>query len=138
MPSLKLMLVNPPQWLRFIVVGAMAVSTDYTCYQLLTDVLTIDIAKGISFILGSVVAFFMNKIWTFNHNSTTATAAIRFTTLYSVTFFANVLVNHVALLLLFNISVVAFLLATATSTILNYLGMKYWVFSQNKNQQGYS
>ncbi len=132
---LKAYFSQPPQIARFIMTGIIAVSTDFLFYTALATVIPIDMAKGCSFILGSIAAFFLNKLWTFNDQSTMGSAAVKFASLYSATFLSNVAVNHFSLALLPDMKIICFLLATGTSTILNYIGMKYWVFSSN-NKQG--
>ncbi len=113
--------------LRFLLTGMTAVATDLCSYYLLMSTIDIDAAKAISFILGSVIAFFMNKMWTFESNSKVSSTVIQFSLLYSATFLANVVVNH--LLIQLNTGmIVAFIFATATSTVLNFIGMKFWVF----------
>ncbi len=113
--------------LRFLITGVTAVTTDLCSYHLLMSIIDIDVAKAISFILGSVIAFFMNKMWTFESNSKIGSTVIQFSLLYSATFLANVAVNH--LLMKWNTEMmIAFLFATATSTVLNFIGMKFWVF----------
>ncbi len=132
---LKVYLTSPPQFARFIMTGLIAVSTDFLFYNALVTVIPIDTAKGCSFIFGSIAAFFLNKLWTFNDQSTIGQAVIKYAGLYSATFLSNVAVNHFSLLLLPDMKFLCFLLATGTSTILNYIGLKYWVFS-NSNKQG--
>jgi putative flippase GtrA len=117
------------EFLRFIVSGGLAVSTDLISYYLLIDHISIDSSKAISFILGSIVAFTLNKLWTFQSKAQISVAALQFSILYTITFMANVSVNHITLFYIETITPVAFLLATGTSTILNFLGMKFWVFS---------
>ncbi len=117
--------------LRFIATGLLAVGTDFSSYWLLSDVLAPNIAKGLSFILGSIVAFIMNKLWTFDSSARLDNAAFLFASLYGMTFVANIFVNHLILTLGSEMKLLAFLLATTTSTVLNFLGMKFWVFRQN-------
>jgi putative flippase GtrA len=119
---------------RFLVTGLLAVGTDFCSYWLMIDSVPVDLAKGISFICGSVVAFVMNKLWTFEHNSTVSSSILNFSILYGLTFLANVSVNHITLIFFPEIKLLGFLLATATSTVLNFLGMKYWVFSSQRCQ----
>jgi putative flippase GtrA len=114
---------------KFIVTGCLAVTTDLISYYLLIDHISIDPAKAISFILGSIIAFILNKLWTFQSKTQLSIAAFQFSILYGLTFMANVSVNHIAIIYMETITQVAFLLATATSTILNFIGMKFWVFS---------
>jgi putative flippase GtrA len=116
--------------MRFLVTGIMAVGVDFSGYWLLAEMIPADLAKGSSFVMGSIVAFIFNKLWTFEHDAKLSNAAIQFTCLYSLTFIANVAVNHFILTLGMEIKLLAFLIATATSTTLNFLGMKFWVFRQ--------
>jgi len=117
---------------RFIATGLTAVATDFGSYLFMLDIVSADIAKGSSFILGSVVAYFMNKIWTFGNNEAVKSTLVHFILLYSLTFMANVAVNHISLIYISELMVIGFILATATSTILNFIGMKFWVFSKKQ------
>lgn len=117
---------------RFIATGLTAVATDFGSYLFMLDIVSADIAKGSSFILGSVVAYFMNKIWTFGNNEAVMSTLVHFILLYSLTFMANVAVNHISLIYISELMVIGFILATATSTILNFIGMKFWVFSKKQ------
>lgn len=118
--------------IRFIVTGLLAVTTDLFSYWTMLDIVSSDIAKGSSFILGSIVAYIMNKMWTFDNKSTVNTTIFNFILLYSLTFTANVFVNHIYLAYTSDFIIIGFILATATSTILNFIGMKFWVFSHKQ------
>ncbi len=115
---------------RFIVTGILAVITDYLSYLVLVGLISIDYAKGTSFICGSVIAYILNKSWTFEHKSKVATSLLPFIILYTSTFFVNVSINHFSLAYITDYKSLAFLFATAASTILNFIGMKFWVFSR--------
>lgn len=121
---------------RFIASGILAVTSDFSSYYLLLEHLSTDAAKSISFIIGSIVSFFMNKLWTFESQAKIHSALLPFIALYSLTFIANVSANHLILLIFNNMSVLAFLIATGTSTVLNFIGMKFWVFKVAENNKG--
>jgi putative flippase GtrA len=93
--------------------------------------MSVDMAKGIGFLLGALFAYFANRFWTFGHRPHMLSSAWRFAVLYASTLWANVLINAVALKL-FDDAVaaiqLAFLLATGVSACLNFLGMKLFVF----------
>lgn len=112
---------------RFLVAGLSAVGTDLCVYYLLLNFLANNFAKGISFLVGTVVAFIINKYWTFGKNEKSFIEVIRFGLLYSITLGANVLVN---MLVLDNsgIVILSFIIATGISTVLNFIGQKFWVF----------
>ena len=115
------------QLLRFFTTGIIAVVTDFILYFILIEFLSIDFSKFISFISGTFVAFLMNKFWTFEKKLIDFKEVIRFILLYSISLLVNVLINH-SINDLFNEVVIAFLIATACSASINFLGQKFWVF----------
>lgn len=112
---------------RFLVAGLSAVGTDLGIYYLLLNFLESYIAKGISFLAGTIVAFVINKYWTFEKKEKSYIEMIRFSILYSLTLGVNVLTNK---LVLDNsgIVILSFIIATGVSTVLNFIGQKFWVF----------
>jgi len=114
--------------LRFLVAGFSAVGTDASTYALMLNWLDESLSKGISFVLGSIVAFIINKYWTFESKSLSINEMVKFSFLYIFTLFVNVTVNHTVLVIESQWLLFAFLMATGASTVLNFLGMKFWVF----------
>ncbi len=116
----------------FLIVGTLTVLIDFLTYRgLIAMTLGIDTAKAIGFISGTVFAYFANRFWTFGSKPHAAGSLWRFIFLYAATLGANVVVNTAALALFGGVSTaiqIAFLLATATSASLNFLGMKLFVF----------
>lgn len=121
----------------FLIVGSLSVLIDFATYRALiwTAVVGVDIAKGSSFLVGTVFAYFANRFWTFGHTSYQAGSPWRFGFLYLITLGANVLVNAVVLKLLADVRAavqLAFLAATVISASLNFLGMKGFVFKASR------
>lgn len=114
---------------RFLVAGFCAVGTDMGAYFLLLKVLPYDYSKGISFLLGTIVAYFINKYWTFEKKTKLYGEMGKFAILYVSTLGANVLVNRIVLNL-FQSNLLAFFMATGVSTVLNFIGQKWWVFKR--------
>ncbi len=117
----------------FLIVGTLTVIIDFLTYRLLLwpGVLEIDISKAISFLVGTLFAYFANRFWTFGHKGRSARSAIRFVLLYSLTLGANVAINALILENLHGVLGVfylAFLVATGVSAALNFVGMKLFVF----------
>jgi putative flippase GtrA len=112
---------------RFLVAGFSAVGTDLVTYYILLNFFNTDIAKAISFFLGTIVAFIINKYWTFEKHEKSYQEIVKFGLLYSATLGANVMTNKIVLDM-FSITLVAFLIATGVSTVLNFIGQKWWVF----------
>ncbi len=113
---------------RFLVSGCLAVATDFLTYYALLEFMSHAPAKTLSFISGTVLAYILNKYWTFEKNQLNHFETIRFIILYSTTLGANVLVNQTTLHFFPTFLLLAFLLATGTSTVLNFIGQKWWVF----------
>lgn len=118
----------------FIIVGSMTVLVDFSVYRgLLWSGLTpIELAKGVGFVAGTLFAYFVNKFWTFAHKDHASGSVFRFAVLYSLTLAANIYINQLGIKLMQGKSlalVMAFLIATTISAALNFLGMKWFVFS---------
>lgn len=121
----------------FLVVGTLTVLLDFFVYRGLVAwaAFGVDAAKGISFFVGTVFAYFANRHWTFGQKAARAGSAWRFAVLYATTLAANVVLNAWVLAGLANsysaaVAVQgAFLLATGVSAVLNFLGMKFFVFA---------
>ena len=117
----------------FLIVGTLAVLIDFStyCALLWSGVVSVDIAKGSSFLVGTVFAYFTNRFWTFSHVQYRPGSPWRFGALYMMTLGANVIVNTVVLRSLVDVRAavqLAFLIATGTSASLNFVGMKMFVF----------
>lgn len=116
---------------KFIFVGCISVATDLSLYMLLQSIVNYDISKGLSFVSGSLVSFFLNRHWTFEQNHSTLKQSFRFFLLYMATFITNVLTNNFILRALPEFIIFAFFIATGISTIINFLGSKFWVFTND-------
>lgn len=119
--------------LIFLIVGVTTVLVDFLTYRtLLITGLNVDLCKSISFLTGTVFAFFANRKWTFGHQTHENGSAFRFMLLYALTLGLNVLVNTTFLSILYDFSLkitIAFILATGVSAMTNFIGMKFFVFS---------
>ena len=124
----------------FLIVGTLTVLLDFAVYRALVTwaATNVDAAKGISFLSGTVFAYFANRHWTFGQQAAPAGSAWRFAVLYATTLAANVVLNAGVLAGLSHASdsyspvmavQLAFLLATAVSAVLNFFGMKFFVFT---------
>ncbi len=118
---------------RYLVAGISAVATDSLTYFLLVHwvlaYVGYDVAKFVSFLSGTVVAYTVNKFWTFESKDKSFSEAAAFLTLYILTLGLNVSVNRLVLQLTQQ-SLLAFLAASACSTVANFFGQKFWVFKE--------
>lgn len=112
---------------RFLVAGMGAVGMDLITYYILLNFLSPDISKAVSFLLGTVVAFVINKYWTFEKHKKSYKEIVKFGILYGFTLVVNVVINSVVLEYA-SLVFLAFLMATTASMVLNFSGQKWWVF----------
>ncbi len=116
----------------FLIIGILTVLIDYLVY-FLSRKFFIDIshAKAFGFISGTVFAFLANRNITFKNHNNIWRHLYKFLILYIGTLFINVTINNSLLNWLsdFQYKVqLSFLIATSTSAIINFVGMKYFVF----------
>jgi putative flippase GtrA len=124
----------------FLIVGSLAVLIDFSTYHTLlwSSLVYISIAKAGGFLTGTIFAYFANKIWTFNQHRHATGSILRFTLLYVATLVINVAVNALVLRVMHGMSFafnVAFLFATGTSAVLNFIGMKFFVFKPHATRE---
>jgi len=112
---------------RFLIAGSGSVLTDFVTYYLMLNFLSHNIAKTISFLLGTVVAFILNKYWTFENKQKSFKQIIQFLFLYMLTLTINIFTNSFVLNIT-GLVLLSFVIATGVSTILNFIGQKWWVF----------
>ncbi len=121
--------------LKFIVGGGSAVLVDYILYRLLMDLgLPVSISKGISYVTGAAVGFVINKLWTFESKQFSSIEVVKYILLYACSACANAGVNKF-ILWLFNWQLFAFFCATGVSTVMNFLGQKFFVFVKEEAQE---
>ena len=116
---------------KFIIIGIIAVSIDAFVYFLLGnfEFFSYEISKRISFICGAAFAFFFNRSYVFQSKHKNISQILGFSILYLISFLCNAF-SHDFVLNKLDIPAVAFIFATAISTIINYLGQKFIIFKK--------
>jgi putative flippase GtrA len=124
----------------FLAVGFITVVIDFALYRglIYLSLSNLNVAKGLGFIGGTIFAYFANRLWTFKEQSVRPGSVRRFILVYILGLSANILVNYICITILGslitlvgakNMIYIAFLLATSISAALNFLGMKFFVFT---------
>ena len=120
--------------MRFLIVGSTTVFVDLACYFVLINLdYDTHLSKGISFSAGTVFAYFANSGYTFRGSKKSSLIFFIFCLLYLSTLVINIVTNEIVLesMARTNISFVfAFIFATMFSAMLNFIGMKYYVFQK--------
>ena len=120
----------------FLIVGGLTASVDYICYFsiLWAELLNPNLAKSMGFLMGTIFAYFANRFWTFGRIPINPLHSLGFLVLYASTMAINIMTNAKILEVLGTFTgaiQIAFVTATAVSAILNFLGMKFFVFSKS-------
>lgn len=115
---------------RFILVGCGAVILDFIVYLLFSTQINTSASKFISFISGSGFAYLLNKYWTFSKPRNSVIEIIKFSTLYGSTLIVNVFTNQYCINEISLSKLFSFLIATSLSTVINFIGQKWWVFKK--------
>lgn len=121
------------QFSRFFVGGLVAVFLDWGTYLLLIQLSGMEpnVSKVISFIVGTIFAFYYNGVISFQSNLG-KTQFIRHISLYTFSMFFNVATFNSAMKIspdfLGSTSIISLFLATSVSMFVNFFGMRSWVF----------
>jgi len=128
----------------FLVVGLLTVGIDFVIYRGFIylqpfGLESVNIAKGIGFISGTLFAYFANRFWTFQQQTTGSGSVLRFIMVYILGLVANIAVNYLCIewfssptIALDYTLFIAFIIATGVSATLNFMGMKFFVFTDRK------
>ena len=117
--------------LKFLVGGGSAVVVDALFYAILKAYIDFSVAKAISYILGAFVGFIINKLWTFESKKFKVAEIYKYIILYACSALVNTGVNKFVIWIIPS-TVFAFLCATGTSTVMNFLGQKFLVFRKGE------
>ena len=134
------------QVVKFTMIGVLAVLVDLSCYYLLLNLIpeklfgfasNESVAKTISFLCGMSVTYTLNKLWTWKARDRSNKRMAKFGALYGFSLVMNVAINATALFLLHHFAYIidlpnkyfiAFIAATGSSAVMNFIGQKFWVF----------
>lgn len=126
----------------FVINGLVSVAIAYCVYLALADYgMQLYAANGMAYVSGLVYGFFANRSLTFRNNGKIRFSNVLF---YCILYSATMLINMATIFLMLDLladfsfkNQLAFFVAISLSTLLNFLGMKYFVFSKKINRMGF-
>ncbi|WP_020668852.1 GtrA family protein [Amycolatopsis nigrescens] len=127
------------QLVRFALIGGFCAVLDFGVYQGLRALgmdMTpwVDVARAISFVVGTTTAYFLNRKFTFSAGGKSGAGQVGgFVLLYTVTFFVAVGMNRWMLYLLPDSTwktTLGWVVSQATATTINFVMLKWVVFRE--------
>lgn len=115
---------------KFGFTGIIVIAIDIGVYYLLINFLSYFVAKSISFVCGGVVAYLLNKYWTFKQVKKSSSEIQRFIVANLSALGINVATNKIVLSLNEQDVFLALAVATATTAIFTFVVFKFWVFQR--------
>ncbi len=128
---------------KFLTVGTIAVFLDWGIYLTLTKFMSVGAvpSKGLSYIVGTIFAFIANGRLVFQSDLAPA-SFLKHLLLYTFSLLANTLFFAFwQLNFSFDSAIIlgsALLTATFVSTVINFVGMRFWVFKNKRTSHALS
>ncbi len=120
---------------KFLAVGMIAVSLDWGIYLALTNFFDVGAvpSKGLSYVIGTIFAFIANGRLVFQSDLAPVNF-LKHLSLYTFSLLANTLLfayweSNFSFESLINLGA-ALLTSTFVSTVINFVGMRFWVFKK--------
>lgn len=115
------------QFLTFILIGILLLIVDFGTYSLLYSLnVSLDVSKGLAYILGTITSFYLNKTITFKKKYKNKFLT-KFIFLNIISFIFNILINS-GCFQLTNHFLISYTIALLASLTINFSGQKLWVF----------
>lgn len=128
---------------RFLVVGMIAVSLDWGIYLALVNFFGLGavLSKSLSYIIGTMFAFVANGRLVFQ-SELVPVNFLKHLLLYTFSLLANTLIfGFFKSIFSFDSPIIlatALLAATFVSTVINFVGMRFWVFNNKRSSHARS
>jgi putative flippase GtrA len=135
--NIRFLSVSRQEFSIFIVIGMFAALADFIIYRglIFLGFAGVNMAKTVGFLVATSLAYHANGSWTFGGKLHVKGSMWKFILLYATTLAINVYANLFFLKQIKEASMamqLSFFLATGVSAILNFIGMKFFVFKDRK------
>ena len=113
--------------IRFSFAGLMVGAIDFGTYFGLVHFLSINVSKAIAFTVAGIVAYFLNKYFTFRHNRPRGVLS-QYILVNLIALIINVIMNRVILNIFPGAVLPALVSAALSSALFTFVCFKWWVF----------
>ena len=117
------------EYIRFLIAGSLVFIIDFFLYKAFFPHTSIVFAKAVAYIGGTITGFCINKIWTFKSKKFFWREIFKYIFLYTCTAGINTFVNKYVFVFT-GLFIFSYLVATGISTIINFIGQKYFIFNK--------
>lgn len=123
---------------KFFLVGLLTFLSDASTYYFFTSAgLDLNLAKGISFLIGTLIGYLLNTIYTFEISQYSSNTLRKYLSVYLCSMLLNVTINALSITLFLSLTIdmsiskfLAVMIATAFSMIFNFICLKYYVYKK--------
>lgn len=126
--------MNVHESLKFMIVGILNTIVGFLTYFICVYFFEFHftLALVISHIIGVCHSFIWNNKWTFKAGKVGSRSVLKFITVYGITFTLNLCLLSV--LVLFINQLFAQAISLMITTVISYVGHKYWSFRKNRTE----
>ncbi|WP_379157452.1 GtrA family protein [Paenibacillus sp. sgz5001063] len=123
------------QTFRFVIVGILNTIVGFGVYAIYLHIINNNYLQALiaSHIIGVAHSYFWNNKWTFQQKSYNTRSAIKFISVYAVTFFVNLFLLTLLVDTIGMNKLIAQAIALFLTTLISFFGHKYWSFRTSKN-----
>lgn len=118
------------QFVRFCIIGLLCTCLNYGVFYLLCEATNIHyiVASAIGFISGTVVGYFLNKLWTFGVKKKKHGYVFKYFLVYTFSLVVGLVLLKFLVVYYHMQEKIAGLLIIGVTTMINFVGSKYWIF----------
>ncbi len=123
------------QSFKFIIVGVLNTIVGFLAYAAYIYFIQNNYLHAliISHIVGVTHSYLWNNRWTFQQKKYNAKSAVKFMSVYAVTFFVNLFLLSILVDTIDMNKLIAQAIALFLTTLVSFFGHKYWSFKTSKN-----
>jgi putative flippase GtrA len=125
-------------FIKFCFVGVSNTAVTFCVFYVLSEIVGLNylFSSSVGYVFGVINSFILNKTWTFNdNNSRFILQFMRFSIVNTLSLGINLAIMYIGVEKFLIGNVIAQIIATGFTTIVNYIGSRAIVFGSNNSKQ---